>query len=218
MIVSSFKRHPLNHQPFLPMNSAARTHRQSAMSASIPSTQLSPMRRLRELYFRDSFIHRASFTTVFGFFAASMFHWVAQPVPSVVKVEQSPFEIYALAWGPTVGVVVGVIALILLVRRYIWLKRVFCEGSAIKGNVEDIDVYSREASHSDATPAFERSIIRTYYAIIRYAWQGDDKTVRLKLPFSPSACQAFKGHEIDLLVHASAPGKPLIRAMYDGLL
>lgn len=48
------------------------------------------------------------------------------------------------------------------------------EGTAVKGTIDDVDVLSREASHSDTTPAFERTMIRSYYAIIRYSAQGKE--------------------------------------------
>ncbi|MCX6854526.1 MAG: hypothetical protein NTV80_06430 [Verrucomicrobia bacterium] len=171
---------------------------------------------LKSLYYRDFTIQRAVQTIGFSLFAAAGIQWATQPVPSVVKVVQSPFEIFAAQWGPLIGVVVAALAVMVLVRRYFWVKSVLCRGAIIKGIVEDVDIYSREASHSDNAPAFQRSYIRSYYVIIRFAAHGVDMKKRFKLPHSPSTYKIIKGHEIDLLVLDSAPGKPLIREVYLG--
>ncbi len=180
----------------------------------MPSSQSMPS--LKSLYRLDRTIERAANTCGFCLFAAAGITWATQPVASVVKVENSPAEIWAAEWGPTVALIVAAVALIVLVRRYLWLKKVLGNGITIKGIVEDVDMYSHEASHSDTTPAFQRSVIRSYYANIRYAWQGVDKKARLKLPYTPSTHQVFKGKEIELIVLDSAPDKPLIRSVYLG--
>ncbi|MCP5558987.1 MAG: hypothetical protein H7A55_14680 [Verrucomicrobiaceae bacterium] len=82
--------------------------------------------------------------------------------------------------------------------------------------MEDTDVYTRENSHSDTTPAFKRTYTRTYFVIIRYAWKGEDKKVRLKLPNSPSTYNLTKDGEVDLLILDSAPDNPLISIVYLG--
>jgi hypothetical protein len=169
---------------------------------------------ITSLYHCDFTIQRAANTMGFCLLAAVGFHWMSQPVPAVVKVENSPFETWVLQWGPTVALIIAALAMIVLVRRYLWVKEVLCQGTSIKGIVEEVDVYSHEASHSDSTPAFQRAINRSYYACIRYVWQGVGKKVRLKLPHPPSTYQATKGQEIELLVLDSAPQKPLIRAVY----
>lgn len=171
---------------------------------------------IKSLYYRDNIIGRAFRTMGFALFAAVGFKWVSQPVNSVVKVENSPLEIWVLQWGPTVAVVVAATAALVLVRRYLWVKQVLSNGTTISGTVEDIDLYEREASHSDTTPAFQRSIIRTYVVNIRYAWNGVDKQARFKLPLSPSTYKIAKGGKVDLLVHESAPDKPLISIVYLG--
>ena len=74
--------------------------------------------------------------------------------------------------------------------------------------------YSREADTSSTTPIFQRPGIYTYYALIRYSWQGIDRKVRLNLPLSPSTYQLFKGRAAELLVLDSTAGKPLLRTVY----
>lgn len=171
---------------------------------------------LLSLYHRDLIMNLAARTIGFSLFAAAGVWWATQPVPSVVKVENSPLELWVAEWGPLVAIGVAALALVVLVRRYLWVKQVLSHGITLKGTVEEVDVYARESSSSDTTPAFRRPVTRTYYAIIRYTWQGVDKKVRIKLPNAPSVYQAFKGHEIDLILLDSAPDKPLIRVVYLG--
>jgi hypothetical protein len=171
---------------------------------------------IKSLYHRDNIIGRSLRTMGFALFAAAGFKWASQPVNSVVEVENSPIEIWVMHWGPTVAVVVAALAAIVLVRRFLWVKQVLSTGTTISGTVEDIDLYEREASHSDSTPAFQRSIIRTYVVDIRYAWNGVEKQARLKLPLSPFTYNISKGGKVDLLVHESAPDKPLISIVYLG--
>ena len=171
---------------------------------------------LQTLYWRDISINRAARTVGFSLFVAAGIKWATQPVASVVKVENSPLEIWVAVWGPTVALVVAALGLIFLVRRYLWVKKVLSEGDVIKGTVQEVDIYSREASHSSNAPAFQRSMIRTYYATICYTWQGVDKKVRFKLPNSPGTYGIAKNGDVDLLALESAPGKPLIRQLYLG--
>jgi hypothetical protein len=171
---------------------------------------------LKSLYWCDFPIKRAANTMGFCLFAAAGIKWATQPVASVVQVENSPFEVWVAESGPTVALVVAALALIFLLRRYLWIRKVLSWGVAIKGTVEDVDIYAREASHSSNTPAFERATIRTYHAIIRYRWGGVDKTVRLKLPSSPGTFGISKDADVELLALESAPAKPLIRQVYLG--
>lgn len=161
------------------------------------------------LYWRDATIKRAGDTVGFMLLAAAGFHWFAPPESPPPGVDLS-FEIAMSKWVPLIAVV----ALIVLVRRHRWVTAVLTHGIVIKGIIENVDVYAREARHRETTPAFQRVIIRSYYATIRYTWQGIDKQVCLKLPSSPSVYGAFKGRELDLMILESAPGKPLIRAVY----
>lgn len=169
---------------------------------------------IQSLYHLDPVIKRAASTLGFSLFAAVGIHWVSQPAPSVVQVEQSPLEIWVLKWGPTVALVVAALALVVLARRYFWVKKVLSEGTTIKGTVDEVTIYEREAEKSENSPAFGGAIIRTYYATIRYSWQGAENKVRLKLPYSPGTFKVAKGGEVDLILLESAPKKPLMRAVY----
>ncbi len=57
---------------------------------------------------------------------------------------------------------------------------------------------------------------RYYWATLRYLWDGEERTVNVKLPNSGFTFGLVKGHETDLIVLRSLPHKPLIRAVYLG--
>ena len=174
------------------------------------------MPSLKSLYYRDFTIQRAIKTLLFFLFAAGGIKWATQPVESVVKVELSPMEIWIAQWGPIVAICIAVLALVVMVRRHHWIKKVLSMGTRIKGTLESTDVYKRENSHSDNAPAFERSYTRTYYVTISYAWKGVEKRIRCRLPNSPFTYQITKDDGVDLMVLDSAQDRPLIRNVYLG--
>jgi hypothetical protein len=171
------------------------------------------MPNLIALYWRDATIKRAGDTVGFMLLVAAGFHWLAPPESPLPGVDLS-FEIAMSKWVPAGALLIVVVALIVLVRRHRWVTAVLTHGIVSKGIIEDVNLYAREARQRETTPAFQRVIIRSYYATIRYTWRGIDKQVCLKLPSSPSVYGAFKGRELDLMILESAPGKPLIRAVY----
>jgi hypothetical protein len=124
------------------------------------------------------------------------------------------FEIAMAKWVPVGALIIAVLALIVLARRFSWVRTVLRDGVAVTGIVENVDVHTREAQHSENSPAFQRATIRSYYAKIGYNWEGADKQVRLRLPSSPFVHGIAKGGNVELLVLASAPDKPLIRTVY----
>ena len=174
------------------------------------------MPNLKSLYYRDFTIQRAIKTIGFTLFAAAGIKWATQPVESVVKVDHSPLEDWIAQWWPAVALCIAALATLVLVRRYQWIKRVLSSGIKIKGCLEDTDVYTRENSHSDNAPAFQRSYTRTYYVTITYEWKGVEKRIRRRLPNSPSTYQITKDIGVDLIILDSAPDRPLIGAVYLG--
>ncbi len=194
------------------MNKHSSSAHPQAFSAMAPTPPAIPS--LMSLYYIDSTIGRAGFTTLFALVAGAGFYWVSQPVNAVVKIENSPLEEWVMQWGPAVALGVAALALLILVRRHAWLKKILTQGTPIKGTVEDVTIYEREAPKSENSPAFKTTKIRTYYTVIRYAWKGVETQVRFKLPFSPSTYQITKGGEVDLLILESNPKKPVVRKVY----
>lgn len=172
-----------------------------------------------KLLFLDDFIFgRAVRIGVFALLAGFGIHWASQPQPNaVVKVEHSPLEVVVMQWSIPAGLVIAAIAVLIAVRRRLWIKKVITEGVVITGMVEAVDVSSRTASHSENTPAFQRPVIRTYWASITYSFLGKQRKFRRRLPNSPGTYSLVKGREVELLIHESAPGSPLIHAIYGEL-
>ena len=177
-------------------------------------TEPSTLPGIRTLYYRDRIFSRSLGTIGFGIFATVMISWAAQPVPSAVNIERSPIDIWLATSGPTAALVAAVLALAIAVRRYHQVRKVLSQGTIIQGTVVELDIYEREASHSNTTPAFQRPKIRTYYATLHYHWKGVTHQVSHSLPHSASTYRIYKGKETDLILLDSAPEKPLIRALY----
>lgn len=175
-----------------------------------------PVPTLLALYERDVTFGRAANAAAFALLAGFGIHWAGQPSDSaVVKVERPPVEDMIVQWAIPGGIAIAAVAMLILGWRYLWIKKVFQNGVIIKGMVEDVDVYTREiSSRSEAHSAFKRPTISSYYAVIRYVWQGTGKTIRRKVALSPSFFDIYIGKETDLILLESAPDRPLIREVY----
>lgn len=174
-----------------------------------------PLPGLGSLYRSDFTIKRAMHALAFGLLVAVGVQWASQPVaPANPPVEQmfEPAEVNMISAG---GLVLSALGLIVLVWRYLRVKKILGQGAVIKGVVEDIEVFSQETG-SDTQPIGKRARTYSYHATLRYTVNGVEKKVRLKLPNSGFTYGMAKGHETDLSVLESAPGKPLIRAVYLG--
>lgn len=106
----------------------------------------------------------------------------------------------------------AVLAVIVLAWRYRTVKKILTNGSIITGTVEDLEVYSHRTNSDSSTsrPSYSRS----YYATVRYAIHGTEKTVCLKIPNSGYTFGLVKGRETELIVLDELPNKPLIRSVY----
>lgn len=173
---------------------------------------------LKLLFWNDTIFGRAVKSAFFAILAGFGIHWASQPQPNaVVKVESSPLEVVVMQWAIPGGLAIAAIALFVAVCRYLWIRKVFTKGLIIHGVVDEMEIYTREAKHSENTPAFQRPVIRTYYATIGYSFHGEHRKFRRRLPNSPGTFELVKGKEVELIIHDSAPGKPLILAIYKEL-
>jgi hypothetical protein len=139
--------------------------------------------------------------------------WVTRPVPGALVTENTAFDAEIGKMVPPIAIAVAAVALVLLVSRYLAVKKVFSQGTAIKGLVEDIEVYSREQD-TDRTAGQKRSYVRTYWATLVYTFAGKERRVKLKLPNSGFTFGLAKGRETELVVLESKPDKPFIRSVY----
>lgn len=170
---------------------------------------------LLSLYWRDFTIRYAMNTAVMALLVALGIPWASQPVspaqpPVGMSLEAALVEKIAIG-----GFVFAALAAIILLRRYLWVRKVLSRGTVVNGTVEEIDVYSRRTddnTHTTRKPTYRYS----YFVIVSYFSYGMHRKVRLKLPNSGFVYNMTKGGETDLIVLDSAPDKPLLRAVYLG--
>ena len=179
--------------------------RMSTKSSSLPS--------FSTLYWNDFSFGRWAKTFVFSLIVAIGVRWATQPVPNALVTANTAFDAELGKWVPVGALVVAGLALVLLVRRYLLVKKTFTQGTAIKGLVEDIEVYSREQD-TDRSPGQGRSYARTYWVNLVYTFGGMERRVRVRMPNSGFTFGLMKGGETDLVVLQSRPDKPLIRSVY----
>jgi hypothetical protein len=99
-----------------------------------------------------------------------------------------------------------------LARRYWLVRKILTHGDCIPAMVDDIDVVAVTAESSNS--AIRRTVGYSYYAEISYAWRGEQRQVRLKLPNSGFTFGLAKNHETQVLLLDSKPNQPLIRSVY----
>lgn len=134
-------------------------------------------------------------------------------MPNAIVTENTAFDAEIGKMVPPIAIAVAVVALVLLILRYLTVKRTFTQGTIIKGLVEDLEVYSREQD-TDRSPGQKRSYVRTYWAILVYTFAGKERRVKLKLPNSGFTFGLAKGRETELVLLESRPDKPFIRSVY----
>jgi hypothetical protein len=169
---------------------------------------------LRRLYWRDFTIRRTINGVVSGLILAAGIWWVTRPMPNVVPPAVTPPEI---TYAPVViagGLVWSVVAGLLLLRRYLLVKKILCHGVAIKGTVELVDTYDTNMKSDTSMNRFTPTY--AHYVTIAYAVHGIGDKVRIKLPHSPSSYGMKKGGEVELFVLPAMSDKPLIRELYLG--
>jgi len=121
--------------------------------------------------------------------------------------ESAGIDTHALLWASGAGVVLVVIGLALLLRRYRWILQVLSHGTVIKGVVQKIDLHTTRLPAEKHAPWTPR-LSHTYFAVVAYDFGGVTRQARLKLPASTAGTE---GSEVDLMVLPRTPGQPLLR-------
>ena len=170
----------------------------------------------RSLYWSDFTIRRAVVPIIMGLMLAAGMWWMVQPIPNAVPQEEVPPEIAYAPWLAAGGLVVSAVSALVLVRRYLLVKKILGEGSAVKGTAVKVDRYDSNRDRNSSTSTLQFTTSYVYYVTIRYEVQGVERKVRLKLLFSPGTYGIKEDGEVELLVLDAKPRKPLIRAMYLG--
>ena len=177
------------------------------------ATPLRPMPGLQTLYRNDRIFSKSAFTAFFGIVIAVGIKWAT--VPKTDPKAEPTFEQMAMPWIVAGGLTMTAVALMILIWRYLRLKKIITEGTIIKGAVDDIEHYAFNTSSENASLS-QQTYRHTYWAIVRYTAQGAERIVKVKLPGSGFSSGLAKGHETDLIVHDSLPMKPLIKSVYLG--
>lgn len=172
-----------------------------------------PVPGFRTLYWQDFTIRRAFNGMIGGLILAAGIWWMIQPVPNALPQAEPPPEVVYGPWVCVGGIVFSVLAGLVLIRRYQFVKEILTHGITVKGTVEDVDVYV--ATHR-TTGSSTTTTTRSYHVTLRYEVQGLERKLRVKLFHSPGTYGLKKEGEVDLIVLESAAHKPLIRAVYLG--
>ena len=168
---------------------------------------------LRSLFWNDVFFKRAVHLGGFGLMVAAGFWWLSQPVPNAPV----PVDVSLEKKVPPIALGVAALGLLLAAWRFLRVKKVFTEGTLIRGVVEDLNVETWQTSANvDQSHGSRSRTERSYYATLRYTALGVERTVRQKLPNSGFTFGLMKGGEVELMVLDSQPEKPFIRPVYLG--
>lgn len=168
---------------------------------------------LISLYRNDFTIGRAAKAFFIGIIVSIGVRWATQPVASNLPPVDNSVDLMIAHWASLGGLALSAVAAIILIWRYLWIRKVFTQGSLIKGMVEDISVHAW-TTESDSTTKTTGVTHHSYYASILYQMQGEKRKVRIKLPSAGFVFNIAKGEETELMVLEEAPGKPLIRSVY----
>ncbi len=168
-------------------------------------------------YWCDFLFQLACNATVIALVVGLMIQWFKPPTPTDPTIYVSPPEAFVAEWGSTVAWVIAGLALIAVIRRYRWVKKILSEGTLIKGRVMKVEVREYDANAMldlDEQRLRGPRIMQNYYAEVRYTagggeWQG---TIGMTLP--PHLLKVIAGEEVDLLVLDSSPQRPLLREAY----
>ncbi len=172
------------------------------------------MPSFRSLYWADFTIRRSITAMGAGVMLVVGIWWITQPVPNALPQEVPPPEVAYRPWLVAAGVTLTALAGIVLLWRYLLIKKIICHGVTVKGTVdlvERFDTNSRSnKSRIQTTPTY------AYYVTIRYTMHSRERKFRLKLLHSPGTYGMKQGEEVDLLALDWVPERVLIREVYLG--
>jgi hypothetical protein len=165
----------------------------------------------RSLFWNDPIFKRAISLCGFGVMVATGFWWLSQPVPNA----RVPVDVSMEKKVPPIALAVAALALVAASWRYLQVRKIFTEGTLIRGVVEDLEVETWQTSaNMDQSHGSNSRTERSHYATIRYTARGLERKVRQKLPNSGFTFGLKKGGEVELMVTDSQPERPFIRAVY----
>jgi hypothetical protein len=170
-----------------------------------------PMPGFTHLFWNDRTIGFATRASVMAVLAGVGIPWATQPVPGAPVIPGPAIEQDIIRWVPFGATGIVLLLLVVLVMRCRFIQAALTHGTLIQGRVEEVDMHATE----DSTDYLGKATYsRSYFATIGYEWEGTPRTLCQKLPTMPSALGVMKGSEVDLIVLASSPRKPLIKSIY----
>ncbi|MBL9146505.1 MAG: hypothetical protein JNM99_22685 [Verrucomicrobiaceae bacterium] len=172
---------------------------------SLPS-----LRSLTSLYTLDRPFARIANVTGIVLVVSVTLGWVSHQMKGFVTDESAGIDTHALTWASGAGVVLMVLGLVLMLRRYHWIHQVVSHGTVIKGVLQKIDVHTTRLPAEKHAPWTPR-LSHTYYAVVSYDCGGVTRQARLKLP---AGATMTEGAEIDLMILPRTPSQPLLRAVF----
>ena len=186
-------------------------------SLNAPTKSPTAMPCFQALYTCDFLFQLGCNATVIALIVALMIHWLKPPTPTDPTIFVSPPEAFVGEWGSTVAFGIAGLALVAVIRRYLWVKKVLSKGTLIRGRIMKIECRKYDANaRLDLDERRWRGphIVQNYYAEVRYTAGGGEWQVTIGLPLSPHFFKVVSGEEVDLLVLDSSPQRPLLREVY----
>lgn len=171
--------------------------------------KLPSIRSLTTLYKLDRSFARLANVAGILLVASVTLGWAFFQMRSFVTVESAGIDTHGILSGAVGGLSLVLLSLALMLCRHHWLLKVVTEGTGIRGKVQRIDTHTTRLPAEKHTPWTPR-ISHTYSIIVAYECGGTIRQARLNLPSLPGG-PFTEGSEVDLLIHESAPGKPLLR-------
>lgn len=171
----------------------------------------------QSLYWNDAIFGRAVTTAKFLAFVGAGF-WAlggarSGPPPSM---DSSEYMMQTLVGAvPLPAFAVVLVALIIAIWRWRYVRTIFAEGAIVQGTVVKLHRHEwQDSSTAEGSLDYTPTTRHAYYITFRYTVNGEKRTVKRKLPNSGYVFGIREGGPVELMVHESRPHRPLIRPVY----
>lgn len=192
------------------MNSAS-----SPANAAAVSAKTSPMPTLRSMFWNDGIFKQTVNTAGFALMVAVGIWWVTQPVPGVPASVDRSFDEDVGAVVPPIAAAICAVAAILAIWRWFYVRKVFTVGTVVPAKIVKLKCDKWQTSANvDQSHGSKTETRYSYYITFTYTHQGEERTLKRKLPNSGYFFGLHEGGPVELMVLDSKPDKPLIRPVY----
>lgn len=164
------------------------------------------------MFWNDGIFKRSVNTAGFALMWAVGVWWVTQPVPGVPASVDRSFEEAIRPVVPPIAAAISAIAVIISIWRWFFVRKVFTEGAVVTGKIVKLKCEKWETSAGrDQSHGSNTETRYSYYVTFSYTVNGEERTLKRKLPNSGFYFGLHEGGPVELMVHPSRPNKPLIR-------